>query len=335
MKQVKFANTNDMVSHCCLGGMLMGTSMDKAASFAVLDHFREQGGNFIDTANCYSWWVGNGENIGDESENIIGEWMAERNCRDDIFLGTKVGARLKDPHSIRVNGSVEWHRVRSEYEGLSTDVIKSGVEASLKRLKTDRIDLYYAHIYDEATPLDVTLEAFNNLVKEGKVRYIGCSNIAAQKIEEANRISAQRHFAPYMAMQQEYSYLHPDRTMDAGVTEHADATMFACMKTQGMTFLAYSPLLKGLYGDSEKRKTYYNRHLYDSDQNRKKLALVDRLSLELGITGNQLALAWLLRHDPQIIPLIGFSRMEQYLENMDALKVELTDDVIGMLNALD
>ncbi len=336
MKQVNFANTNEKVSHCCLGAMLMGTSMDKAASFAVLDHFREQGGNFIDTANCYSWWVGNGENIGDESENIIGEWMSDRKCRNEIFLATKVGGRLKDPHGIRnTSGEIEWHRVRSEYEGLRADVIKKGVEGSLRRLRTECVDLYYAHVFDNVTPLEETMEAFNSLIKEGKVRYIGCSNITVQKIEEANRISKQRHFAPYLAMQQEYSYLHPDRTMDTGVTEHADATMFACMKSQGMTFLAYSPLLKGLYGDKEKRETYYNRHLYDSDQNREKLALVDKLSHELGVTGNQLVLAWLLRHEPQIIPIIGFSRMEQYLENMEALKVVLPDEITRALNELD
>ena len=336
MKQIIFANTADKVSPFCLGAMLMGTAMDKKTAFEVLDHFREQGGNFIDTANCYAWWMGNGEYIGDESENVIGEWLSSRQCRNEIFLATKVGGRLKDVLGIRnASGEVAWDRVRSEYEYLNPDVIKKGIVGSLKRLKTDCIDLYYAHVFDDVTPLEETMEAFNRLIKEGKVRYIGCSNITVQKIEEANRISKDKRFAPYMAMQQEYSYLHPDRSLDTGIVEHADAQMFECMETQGMAFLAYSPLLKGIYGDKSKRDTYYNKHLYDNEKCREKLALVDKLSQQLGITGNQLVLAWLLRHDPQIIPIIGFSRKEQYLENMAALKVNLPDECMAMLNTLD
>ncbi len=335
MKQVIFASTENKVSQYCLGCMLMGTAMDKKTAFAVLDHFREQGGVFLDTANCYSWWMGGGEYIGDESENVIGEWLSDRGCRDEIFLATKVGGRLKDVYGIRVNGEIEWHRVRQEYEGLSAAVIKKGVEGSLKRLKTDRIDLYYAHVFDEVTPLEETMEAFTKLIKEGKVRFIGCSNITAQKIEEANRLSKEKNYAQYMAMQQEYSYLHPDTSLDTGIVEHADSRMFECMKEQGMAFLAYSPLLKGIYGDKEKRETYYNRHLYDNEKSREKLALVDKLALELGVTGNQLALAWLLRHDPQIIPIIGFSHKSQYLENMKALDIDLPDEYLAMLNALD
>ncbi len=336
MKQINFAKTDDKVSSFCLGAMLMGTAMDKKTAFDVLDHFREQGGNFIDTANCYAWWMGSGEYVGDESENVIGEWLSSRQCRDEVFLATKVGGRLKDVHGIRnANGEIEWHRVRAEYEGLRADVIKKGVEGSLRRLRTECIDLYYAHVFDDVTPLEETMEAFNSLIKEGKVRYIGCSNITPQKIEEANRISKEKHFSPYMAMQQEYSYLHPDRSLDTGIVEHADEQMFECMGSQGMSFLAYSPLLKGIYGDKDKRQTYYNKHLYDNEKCREKLALVDKLSQELGITGNQLVLAWLLRHDPQIIPIIGFSRKEQYLENMQALQVDLSDETMAMLNALD
>ncbi len=335
MKRVNFANTADQVSQYCLGCMLMGTAMDKKTSFEVLDHFREHGGNFLDTANCYTWWMGNGEYIGDESENVIGEWLSDRQCRDEIFLATKVGGRLKNVHGIRVNGEIEWHRVRAEYEGLNAAVIKKGVEGSLKRLKTDRIDLYYAHVFDEVTPLEETIETFNNLIKEGKVRHIGCSNIITQKIEEANRVSREKGFAPYVAMQQEYSYLHPDRSLDTGIVEHADAQMFDSMASQGMAFLAYSPLLKGIYGNKDKRETYYNRHLYDNEESRKKLALVDKLAQELGVTGNQLVLAWLLRHDPQIIPIIGFSRKDQYLENMGALDIALPDDYMAMLNAIE
>lgn len=336
MKRVNFANTEHKVSHVCLGCMMMGTAMDKDTSFDVLDHYRELDGNFLDTANCYSWWMGKGEFIGDESENVIGKWLKDRKCREDIFFATKVGGRLKDPYHIRdANGVPEWHRVREEYEGLSAKVIRKGVEDSLKRMNTDYIDLYYAHVFDENTPMDETMETFHELVKEGKVRYIGCSNITVPQIKKANTIARDCYFTPYAAMQQEYSYLHPSRDMDNGIIEHADSQMFECMKQEDMAFLAYSPLLKGIFGDRKKREQYYNWHLFNNELNFKKLDLVEKISNELGITGNQLVLAWLLRHDPQIIPLIGFSRKEQYMENIKAADIRLSDTHLTMMNSLE
>lgn len=333
MKQIVLGSTEINVSQFCLGCMMMGTAMDAPASFEVLDHFRESGGNFIDTANCYAWWMGSGEFIGDESENVIGRWMKDRKCRSEIVLATKVGCRLKDPYNIRgVDGIPEWHRVRQEYEGLSASVIRKGVENSLKRLQTDYIDLYYTHVFDEATPLEETLETFNELIKEGKVRHIGCSNITTTQIWHARQICTERGLIPYEAMQQEYSYLHPNRSLDSGVIEHADTEMFNCTKRLGMAFLAYSPLLKGIYAGKHKRKQYYNWHLFNTEKNVKKLDLVERISRELSITGNQLILMWLLRHEPQIIPILGFSRRKQYLENIAAVNIPLPDEYLAMLN---
>lgn len=335
MKNTQLGKTGLNVSAFCLGCMMMGTAMDKRASFEVLDHFRESGGNFIDTANCYAWWMGNGEFVGDESENVIGQWLKERGCRSDIVLATKVGGRLKDPHNIRgADGVPEWHRVRDEYEGLLAPVIRRAVEDSLRRLRTETIDLYYTHVYDEATPLEETLEAMDALVKEGKVRHIGCSNITAANIRRAGRISKEGGFAPYAVMQQEYSYLHPDPEMDAGVIIHGDPEMFSLAKEEGMAFLAYSPLLKGIYAGRHKREQYYNWHLFDNGKNRSKLDLVEKISGELGISGNQLVLAWLLRHDPKIIPILGFSRKEQYLEDIAAAEIRLSDEHMAALNAL-
>lgn len=335
MKQVSLGSTGMNVSACCLGCMLMGTMIDASDSFAVLDHFRESGGNFLDTANCYAWWIGKGEFIGDESEAMIGQWLRSRKCRHEIILATKVGARLKDPRHIRgADGVPEWDRVGREYEGLSAAVIRKGVEASLQRLQTDAIDLYYTHVFDEATPLLETLETLSALVREGKVRHLGCSNIATAQIRRARGISAEHGLQPYQVMQQEYSYLHPNRALASGITEHADPAMFDCARELGMAFLAYSPLLKGIYANKAKREQFLSAPLYDTSENRKKLALVDRLSGELGITGNQLVLAWLMRHDPQVIPLLGFSRKEQYLENAAAAAIALPDDILAELNAV-
>ena len=334
MRSVGLGATGLSVSSFCLGGMLMGTAMDRETSFAVLDHFREAGGNFIDTANCYAWWLGHGEYVGDESENVIGQWLRARKCRAEIVLATKVGARLRDPQGIRTGGGEpDWNRVRREYEGLSAAVIRRGIEDSLRRLGTDYIDLYYTHVFDEATPLEETLGALTDLIREGKVRHIGCSNITTAQVRQAGQASDANGLAAYTVMQQEYSYLHPRPGADTGITAHGDAEMFALAARRDMAFLAYSPLLKGIYGSEARRAGYYNWPLYESELNRRKLALVDEIAAELGVTGNQLVLAWLLRHEPQVIPLLGFSRREQYLENVAAAQIELSEAQLTRLNA--
>jgi aryl-alcohol dehydrogenase-like predicted oxidoreductase len=333
MKQILFGETGEHVSGFCLGCMLMGSVMDERTSFEVLDHFIESGGNFFDTANCYAWWIGKGENIGDESENVLGKWMKDRKNRSDIFLATKVGARLKDPYNIRnADGEPEWDRITKEYEGLSASAIRKGIEDSLKRLNTDYIDIYYTHVYDPYTPIEETLQTLDTLVKEGKVRYIGCSNISTANIKHSNNISKKNGWASYAAMQQEYSYLHPVIGADQGIAYHADSEMLNYVKQNNMAFLGYSPLLKGIYGDKIKRTQYYNWHIYNSKKNLKKLELVDKLSAELNITANQLVLAWLLHYEPQIIPIIGFSKKEQYLEDIAAIDIKLSDEYITILN---
>ncbi len=334
MKQVSLGKTGETVSRVCLGCMMMGTAMDEKTSFEVLDHFKEAGGNFLDTANCYAWWMGGGF-TGDESENVISRWIKERKNRSQVFLATKVGGRLRDLKGIRgADGAIDWSRVTGEYEGLSAQVIRKGVEDSLRRLNTDHIDLYYTHVYDPNTPFGETLEALNSLVKEGKVRYIGCSNISTGGIKRSNGICKTKGLAPYSAMQQEYSYLHPIPGADTGITHHGDQEMLDYAAESGMAFLAYSPLLKGIYGDKAKRANYYNRHLYDSGINHKKLELVDRLSAELGLTGNQLVLAWMLRQSPQIIPILGFSKKEQYLEDVAAADIQLSCEHMAMLDSI-
>jgi aryl-alcohol dehydrogenase-like predicted oxidoreductase len=332
MKYVDLGCTKQRVSELCLGVMLMGTAIDKNVSFEILDHFIDAGGNFIDTANCYAWWIGKGEFIGGESENVLGQWMKERGNRNKIFLATKVGARLKDPYHIRDSkGEPEWDRVRAEYEGLSRKVIIREVEDSLKRLQTDYIDLYYTHVYDNHTPIEETMEVLNILVKEGKVRYLGASNLTTRQLNQANQICMDKGLQPYAVLQQEYSYLHPVPGMDAGIISHADKDMFDYTQESGMAFCAYSPLLKGIYANREKRRQYYNWHLFDSDEAVRKLDLVEDLSRWLGITGNQLVLAWMLRHKPQIIPIIGFSKKEQYLDNMAACNTDLSEEIMRVM----
>lgn len=333
MKQVNFAATGEKVSELCLGAMLMGTTINKATTYQILDHFVSEGGNFIDTANCYSWWIGNGEYIGGESETYLGLWMKERKNRDKIFLATKVGGALKNPTTIRdSNGVVDWDRVRNEYEGLSRTVIKREVENSLRRLSTDYIDVYYTHVYDRFTPIEETMETLNELIKEGKVRYIGASNLTTVQLKNANEQAVNLGLTQYTALQQEYSYLHPKPGANTGITSHGDKEMFDYVSQNSMAFLAYSPLLKGIYTNKDKKFQYYNWNLYDNEENAKKLSLIEEQANKLGITGNQLVLAWILRQNPRIIPLLGFSRLEHYLEDMNAVTIDLPEEVLQLLN---
>jgi aryl-alcohol dehydrogenase-like predicted oxidoreductase len=295
-----------------------------------LDHFFEAGGNFLDTANCYAWWMGS-EHSGDESETILGEWLKTRRNRDEIYLATKVGARINNLERVRdKDGNMLWDRVPEEYEYLSASTIHSGIEDSLRRLQTDYIDLYYTHIEDRITPQEETLETLNAMVREGKVRDIACSNIRTWRLERARQISDQSGWARYIAIQQQYSYLRPK--VGAGIVD-ADAELLDYMKANDdLMLLAYSPILKGIYNDEKKRKAYYNWHLFDHGDTHTRLAALTELAQELGVTNNNLVLAWLL-HQPRVIPIIGFSNQEQYLENMESVQIHLTAGQMNFLNS--
>jgi len=170
----------------CLGGNVFGWTADRDQSFAVLDAYAAAGGNFIDTADAYSAWVPG--NSGGESEAIIGEWMAERGNRDRILVATKAG---KDQPMTAAN-------------------VRAKAEASLERLRSDHIDLYYIHYDDPNTPLEETLGAFDALVREGKVRHIAASNFAAPRLAEALAVSDREGFARFVALQPEYSLVERD-----------------------------------------------------------------------------------------------------------------------------
>ena len=162
---VPLGTTALSVSPLCLGGNVFGWTADEDASFAVLDAYAAAGGNFIDTADGYGDWVeGNPRGA---SEGIIGRWMAARGNRDELVIATKVGEGGGDARASRAA------------------TIRAGAEASLERLATDRIDLYYAHADDPETPLDETMAAFDALVREGKVRHLGASNYTAPRLAEA------------------------------------------------------------------------------------------------------------------------------------------------------
>jgi aryl-alcohol dehydrogenase-like predicted oxidoreductase len=334
VKKVELGRTGVLVSEASLGCMLMGSATDRATSYEMLDRFVDAGGDFLDTANCYAWWVGQGEFVGDESETLVGQWMKERKSRSRVFLATKVGARLKDVRRIRdEQGYVYWDRVRGEYEYLSAQVIRQDIEDSLRRLQTDHIDLYYAHIDDRVTSQEETLEALNGLVEEGKVRFIACSNFRTWRLERARKISAARGWAGYVAIQQQYSYLRPKPGADFGIALNADDELLDYLRAnEAVTLIAYSPLLKGIYESEQKREAYYHWPLFNSCDAEVRLETLAKLAQELGVSNHQLVLAWLLHQRPRVIPIVAASSLEQYEHNLQALNIQLTDGQFAILN---
>ncbi len=189
MKTVALGMTGEKVSALCLGAMNFGTKLDEKGSMQLLDRYYEQGGRFIDTANNYAvWWGGDGS----ESENVLGRWMRNRGNRDALFLATKVGFNTPAVGS-----------------GLSRRVIRQEIEASLRRLGTDHVDLYYAHKDHRSDPLEETLEAFDELHRAGKVRMIGCSNWRAWRIEQARELCRAKGWIGFCCVQQRHTYLRP------------------------------------------------------------------------------------------------------------------------------
>jgi aryl-alcohol dehydrogenase-like predicted oxidoreductase len=310
MKQVALGDTGVSVSAICLGAMLFGSSIDRAASFQILDQYTDAGGWFIDTANIYAWWVGGCR--GGESETLLGEWMRQRANRPRMFIATKVGFDYP---------GVE--------RGLRARQIAAECEKSLRRLGTDYVDLYYAHVDDRTTPLEETLEAFDRLVKAGRVRFIGASNYLAWRLAEARWVSRVHGWAAYCCIQQRHTYLRPKPGASFDPQIAANEDLFDLCRTQGVTLLAYSPLLGGAY-------TRPDRPLdaqYLGPDTQARLAALRAVALETGATPNQVVLAWMLQSDPPVIPLVAGSTIDQIHENLGALRLSLSAQQMERLNS--
>jgi aryl-alcohol dehydrogenase-like predicted oxidoreductase len=333
MKKVQLGNTGERVSQMCLGTMLMGTAIDEDTSIAMLDSFRTAGGDFFDTANCYAWWEKGAE--GGESESLLGRWMKARGNRDEIFLATKGGAGIDDLSAIRTaDGTVDWNAIEAQYEGLAPKTLRKALEGSLRRLGVDVIDLYYIHVDDRVTPMEDTLRALNDFVQEGKVRYVGCSNFQTWRLERALNLSRENGWAPYVAIQNEYSYFRPLSGINMGVGVHTvDEQLDYLASNDNVTLLAYSPLLKGTYEDTEKRERYEKWPLFNTHDSETRLATLSQMADDLGVSNHQLVLAWLLHHQPRVIPIVGASGLAQLEHNLGSVEIELSDEQMAALTS--
>jgi len=310
MQKVELGNTGEMVSTLCLGAMYFGTRQNKPESFALLDQFMAAGGNFIDTANIYAWWVEGFQ--GGESETMLGTWLKERNNREEVFIASKVGFGYQDvPISLRA------------------DIIEQECNKSLKRLRVETIDLYYSHNDDRDTPLEETLEAYQRLHQAGKIRYIGASNTLAWRLEEAWWKSHLHKWPTYQCVQQRHSYIRkkPGTEFTPQVAVNDDLLDYC--RNRKVTLLAYSALLSGAYTRDDRE--FGDQYLGSDTNNR--VATLTAVAAEMGVSPNQVILAWMLQGDPAVLPLIAASTKEQMDQNIAALELTLTAEQMDRLNA--
>jgi aryl-alcohol dehydrogenase-like predicted oxidoreductase len=312
MKKTQWKGGDEQVSAMCLGTMYFGSRVKKQTAYRILDVYVETGGSFLDTSNNYAFWIDGCE--GDESETLLGRYFADRGNRNQIFLATKLGARMVK----KAAGS-------RGFEGASPAVIHRAVDDSLKRLRTDYVDLLYIHVDDRETPLGQSLEALDRLVRQGKTRYIGMSNTAAWRFSEASVISRMKGLSSLTALQTFYSYLRDriDWTWNCITPEFIDMA-----KTKkDFNLLAYGPLLKGAYARGEFQPWDDQTARFGTADSRTRLECVNRLAGELGATVNQLVLSYIMHTDPVIIPVFGASSPEQLNENLGALNIAWTEEL--------
>lgn len=310
MKTIHLGKTGVEVSAFCMGVLYFGNRIGKERSYHLMDRFVDVGGSFFDTANIYASWLSGFQ--GGESETVLGQWMRDRKNRSQVFVASKLGFAYQN---------VE--------RGLRANQIQTECEKSLQRLQTDVIDLYYAHVDDRNTPLEETMEAFDRLIRAGKVRYIGASNFLAWRLERARMVSRANGWAQYCCIQQRYSYLRPKPGASFGAQVCVNDDLLDYVRSEGIRLLAYTPLLNGAYtrADRDFQEQYIGP---DTDT---RLATLRSVAEEKDATINQIVYAWMMQSDPPVIPLMAASTDEQIEENLGALAVKLSDAQMSRLNS--
>jgi aryl-alcohol dehydrogenase-like predicted oxidoreductase len=319
MEYRTLGSTGLQVSALCLGTMQFGWTADEPTSFAVLDAALEAGINFIDTADIYSRWAPG--NPGGVAETIIGRWLAARpGRREKVIVATKVRGPMGE---------------RPQDAGLSRIHILAAVEASLRRMQLETLDLYQTHWPDDDTPIDETLEALDSLVRRGLVRYIGCSNYPAWKLMQALWTSDRLGLRRFECLQPHYNLVHRD--------EYERELEAAC-RTYGLGVIPYSPLaggfLTGKYaagrpapeGSRGSQSGSIRRYLR-SDAAQRVLQAVNELAEQHGASPSQLALAWVMARPGVTSPIIGPRSLDQLADNLGAARIRLEQTDLQLLDA--
>ncbi|MFD8676268.1 aldo/keto reductase [Streptomyces seoulensis] len=304
----KLGSSSLEVFPLALGGNVFGWTADRDTSFAVLDAYRLAGGNFIDTADSYSAW-GEG-NQGGESETILGEWVRARGVRDQVVIATKVSQH-------------------PDFKGLGAANIKAAADASLRRLGTDHIDLYYTHFDQPEVPVEEIIGALDELVRAGKVRYIGASNISAERLKESLEFSERAGLARYVALQPHYNLVSRDTyegpLQDVAAREGLSAVPY---------FALASGFLTGKYRAGVKvesaRAGSVAKHL-DSERGQKVLAALDEVASAHDTAVATVALAWLAAQPTVAAPIASARTVDQLPALVDVAELRLTGAELELL----
>ena len=310
MKNIKIPNTDLEVAPINLGGNVFGWTLNEEKSFEILDAFAEAGFNFIDTANTYPWWI-NG--TGGLSESIIGKWMASRGNRSKIVIATKVGSQNKE-HGVDI----------------SKKHILQSVDESLQRLQTDHIDLYYTHFDDEKTPVEETLSAYNEVIKAGKVRYIGASNVSPERLTKSFEVAEKEGFQKYAALQPHYNLAEREKyeTQYRPLAEKYKLGVFPYWSLA-------SGFLTGKYrseADLNKSVRGGGAKQYLNEKGFAVLAALDKVSKKHSTTPATVALAWLLAQPDITAPIVSATSKNQLETIFATPQLELDKEDLELLD---
>lgn len=293
------------------GGNVFGWTIDENKSFAILDEFVAAGFNCIDTADSYSRWVPG--NVGGESESIIGNWLKTRKNRDKVIIATKVGSDMGQGH-----------------KDVSKSYIIKAAEASLNRLQTDYIDLYQTHWDNEDTPVDETLEAYDLLVRQGKVRWIGASNLSPERLQASLQTSKFKGYPAYQTLQPEYNLY--DR-------EYFEQSYQSLCIEHGISVISYyslaSGFLSGKYrteADLGKSQRGGGIKKYLNERGFRILKALDEIAEKYNTTQASIAIAWLLAQPTIAAPIASATSSEQLQSLMQAAAITLDSDALSVLN---
>jgi len=310
MQTRNLGSTDLAIVPVVFGGNVFGWTADEARSFELLDAFVDRGFNCVDTADVYSRWVAG--HVGGESETIIGKWLKQRGKRDQVVLLTKVGNEMP-----------------SVGKGLSKKYILEEVETSLKRLQTDYIDLYQSHTDDQILPLEETLEAYAQLIDEGKVRYIGASNYTGARLAEAEDLAEREKLPAYKTLQPEYN-LHARQAYEQDLAP--------VVEKYGLGVIPYftlaSGFLTGKYQSVEDAKGAKREAMvqkYFDERGKKILKALKQVSEETGAEQAAVSLAWLLEQPTITAPIASATSVKQMESLFAAVELKLTAAQLALL----
>jgi len=321
MEHVRFGRTGMPVSKLCLGTMTFGTQCDEPTSFDILDTAFDAGITFVDTADMYP--NGHDGELAGLTEEIIGRWMTSRGRRDDIILASKFWAPM---------GPNPWNR------GASRKHVIGALDESLRRLQTDYLDLFQIHFFDSDTPIDDTLRALDDMVRQGKVRYVGCSNFAAWQLARAIGRSEALGISRYESVQPRYNLLHRD----------IERELLPLCRHDDIAVMVYNPIAGGLLTGKHRRETgptegtrftlgsaskryqdrYWAEDKFDVVESMRPLADAAGISLA------QMAVGWVLANPDVTVPIVGASSSDQLADSVAALERPLDAELKAQLDDL-